>query len=91
MNKQLEKAFELIADAYLQANFPRSMMFTYAHAEDIDEDFHEDEGWSAKITFGVQDESHKEEYYADAFMTKEQFKAWEVKESETIFPEWVEI
>ena len=89
--KDLEKAFQLIADAYLQANFPRSMMNTYAHAENIEEDFYEDEGWSAKITYGVADESHKEEYYQEVFMTKPQFEDWRIKNSDTIFPEWTEI
>jgi len=93
ITKQLEKAFELIADAYEQANFPRSMMFTYAHAEDIEDDFNVDEGegWSAKITYGVADEDHKEEYYADAFMSEQQFNDWKAKESDSIFPEWKQI
>lgn len=90
--KKLEKAFELIALAYERANFPTTMMGTYSQAEDIEEDYHEDggEGWRAQITFGVQDESHKDEYYAEAFLSEEQFEAWKKLESDIHFPDFID-
>ena len=88
VDEDVLQAFNMIADVYLGANFYDGNI---SHSEDVygmEEEWIDEldkacEGWHGTVVYGDEGEGGKEVYYAEVFLTKDDYEKWKADDKIT--------